>query len=126
MIGWITVSKTHKGNFFRESVFTYCHPLILANITRRDIIDHEPANGNIYKMILGSLDSKFDEEVSTITSEDDTVGDRYRSSMMTEEPDSLVDTSRSTGYGGKSRPVPDRGNQFSTSGKYMGGQLVGA
>ncbi|KAK9802150.1 hypothetical protein SCARD494_00083 [Seiridium cardinale] len=30
------------------------------NIKPSDIIDHEPADGNIYKMILGSLDERYD------------------------------------------------------------------
>ncbi|KAL1880072.1 hypothetical protein Daus18300_001435 [Diaporthe australafricana] len=36
-----------------------------------DIIDHEPANGNIYKMILGSLDSKYDEDTQTSVGDGD-------------------------------------------------------
>ena len=37
----------------------------------RDVIDHEPADGNIYKMILGSLDDRYDDEqTDTVTGDD--------------------------------------------------------
>lgn len=31
-----------------------------ANELRRDIVDAEPADGNVWKMLLGSLDKWFD------------------------------------------------------------------
>jgi len=36
----------------------------------RDIIDHEFAEKNIYKMLIGSLDPKVDGETSTVTGDD--------------------------------------------------------
>jgi hypothetical protein len=36
----------------------------------RDIIDHEFAEGNIFKMLVGSLDAKVDGEMSTVTGDD--------------------------------------------------------
>jgi hypothetical protein len=31
----------------------------------RDIVDAEPLNGNVWKMLLGAIDKWFDEQTST-------------------------------------------------------------
>ncbi|KAJ0103838.1 uncharacterized protein J7T55_000466 [Diaporthe amygdali] len=51
-----------------------------------DIIDHEPADGNIFKMILGSLDSKYDDDdTQTMTGDGD--DDRQTVKTLTETDD---------------------------------------
>ena len=39
----------------------------MTNVVPRDLIDTEPAEGDAYKMILGSLSSEMDEIVTIVT-----------------------------------------------------------
>lgn len=76
----MTTSQGRTVNPYRESApcvadgraaFVAHWDSFLTLICHRDIIDHEPADGNIFKMILGSLDSKYDEDTQTVSGDGD-------------------------------------------------------
>ncbi len=79
-----------------------------------DIIDHEPATGNVWKMILGSLDKEYDDTETMVGDDVSTANLRSEESYGDEPegdaavPSSSIKRSRSKG----SRDVGHVGGAF--------------
>lgn len=68
-----------------------------------DIIDHEPANGDVVKMILGSLDPRYDEDTQIVTGSTDDdyqtvteMDERHEQGELSREPYTTGSISHST------------------------------
>ncbi|KAK3365510.1 hypothetical protein B0T24DRAFT_636000 [Lasiosphaeria ovina] len=84
-----------------------------------DIIDHEPATGNIYKMILGSLDSRYDEDDDNRTVRPEDGGsETYPTDADGEHGDIVSEVARSvhSRSGGSSQYIIHSGGAFDRTG----------